>query len=116
MATLKEENSNKEKELGRRDKQIQKLMKKLELMFIENSEKEDKPLWEQVGDEDHNDISKDSIPDVNHFHAHSMMDGGGSGNMVGGLNNNFGSSGQQFPSPLDPLHHAKYKNYAIRIM
>ena len=34
-------------------------MKKLELMFVENSEKEEKPLWEQVGGEEHNDINKD---------------------------------------------------------
>ena len=48
-------------DLNNRDKQIKLLTKKLELMFVRNSE-EGKSLWEQLknGDDEENDVCKDT--------------------------------------------------------
>lgn len=60
LSCYEKENSCLKEDLNNRDKHIKKLTKKLEVMFVANSE--EKSLWDQLksGDDEDNDVRKDT--------------------------------------------------------
>ena len=69
---LEEDNNNKSKEIASQDKHIKKLVKKLELMFVTNTDEEKQPSWKKLVDDGENtgenEISKGNqdVEEFNH--------------------------------------------------